>query len=141
MVITSLKGKRSQGVGASAWGPVGPASALNIQQVFTFANCLRQPTMKSVRVSFRRQLNGVLSFSLSLSFSCLLFSFIYSSLLRILSTIFISVLAFLPHDPARGTQRGGGCLLPAQSALAPEAARNYIWILIKRMSGTNTARS
>lgn len=102
MVITSLKGKRSQGVGASAWGPVGPASALNIQQVFTFANCLRQPTMKSVRVSFRRQLNGVLSFSLSLSFSCLLFSFIYSSLLRILSTIFISVFAFLPHDPARG---------------------------------------
>jgi len=67
MVITSLKGKRSQGVGGPAWGLVGPASTLNIQQVFTFANCLRQPTMKSVRISFRRQLDGVLSALLFLS--------------------------------------------------------------------------
>jgi len=80
----SLKGKRSQGVGGPAWGPVGPASTLNIQQVFTFANCLRQPTMKSVRISFRRQLDGVLcclslSLSLSLSFFSRFFSGPFSS--------------------------------------------------------------
>lgn len=44
MVITSLKGKRSRKVLDTGIGePLrNPATALNIQQLFTFANCLRQ---------------------------------------------------------------------------------------------------
>lgn len=131
MVITSLKGKRSQGVGGPAWGPVGPASTLNIQQVFTFANCLRQPTMKSVRISFRRQLDGALRcFPFSLSSFHLFFSFF---LLVLSPRPSHRTLRFCSHLPPtwsgeRHAQRGEGCPLLSYPSFPRSGAQLHLGI-------------
>lgn len=114
------------------WGPSSSLSraALNIQQVFTFANCLRQPTMKSVRISFPRQLNS-LFLLLLLIILFLLFLVTFARLSLSLSSSFFNVsparldLVRLPFSRVHPSNRPG----------------NYIWVLIKRTSWTRTARS
>lgn len=51
-----------------------------------------------------------------------------------------SVLTFLPHGLARGTHNEEKVALFSRIRPSPEAARNYIWVLIKRRSRERARR-
>lgn len=97
MVITSLKGKRSQGVGAPAWGPVRPrgpcqhaqySTGIYIRKLFTSAH---DEICQDFDPSAARR-SSLLSLSLSLSLCFLLVVFssgsFFSFFLRCASSLF-----------------------------------------------------
>ena len=128
MVITSLKGKRSQGVGGPGVGPRGPcqhaqySTGIYIRKLFTSAH--DEICQDFVSSAARRSFSAV---SLSLVFSSfLLISFLWFHLLLLPTKCFISVLTFLPHSPTRGTHNVKKVALFSRIRPSPEAVRNYI---------------
>lgn len=96
MVITSLKGKRSQGVGAPAWGPwASPARAqystgIYIRKLFTSAH----DEICQGFVPSAAQRSSTISHSLSLSLSLCLLLFLLRLLLLLLLLNFLFSVFF-----------------------------------------------
>lgn len=126
IVITSSKGKRSQGVGGPRRGAPGP----------------RQRAQYSTGIYIRKLFTSAPRWNLSG------FRFVGSSILSFsppqsLFPLVFFLLRDAPSSHTRWSQREEkSCpLLSRLIRPSPEAARNYIWILIKRTSRTSTARS